>query len=640
MSGPGRNDLCPCGSGKKYKQCCITKQTVTRPQTQSINAWLAQAAQYLNTGNINAAVSACHQILSIKPEQADALNLLGIISFQSSNILAAVDFLKRSVKANPKDASAQNNLGTILRETREPTLAAHHIQKAILLRPDYVDAYINLGNVLQDLGRIDEALIQYQKASALAPSNTAALSNYANALQSLNNHTLAKAALKKLLDINPDHPYALGAYAFSKLHTCDWEGLGQVVATIKNGLYQGKAVCKPFEFLALSRSLEDQYLCAKNFIHQMHPALNIKKTFNYTHNKIRIAYVSADFRQHPVSQLIVGLIEGHTREIFEVIGISLGQDDHSALRTRISNGFDQFIDVTNKTDDEIVHLMHEMEIDIAIDLNGFTTNARTNIFALRAAPIQINFLGFAGTMGAEYYDYIIADNVTIPTQDEAYFSEKILRLPNSFQPNDPTRTISSDIPTRASQGLPEDAFVFCAFNNTYKITPEIFSIWLQLLNQLPKSVLWLSPTTQEAKENLYLKANTQGIDASRIIFATRTENLEDHLARHQLADLFLDTTPYNAHSTASDALSTGLPVLTVMGDTYCGRVATSLLTALNLKELITNSLDEYLNLATQLAESSEKILAIKTKLNAGLKNNDLFNQVSYVYEFETLLQNL
>jgi predicted O-linked N-acetylglucosamine transferase (SPINDLY family) len=344
----------------------------------------------------------------------------------------------------------------------------------------------------------------------------------------------------------------------------------------------------------------------------------------YKHDRIRVAYISSDFRTHSVSHLIAGLIEGHNKARFDTIGISLQPEESSGTGQRIKHAFGSFVDVSKMTDQKIAQLIHGREIDIAIDLNGFTRHARTNIFAGRPAPIQVNYLGYPGTMGAPYIDYIIADQIVVPTHQQDFYSEKIVYMPNSFQANDRERSISDKIFTRTELGLPPNGFVFCCFNTSYKINPDVFGIWMRILNQVSDSVLWLVADNKIAENNLRREAAANNISGDRLIFAPRIQYAE-HLARLPSADLFLDTAPFNAGTTASDALWAKLPVLTRLCDGFSGRMAASLLTAIGLSELITSTRQEYTELAIALATNPKQIAALKHRLSQNLLTKPLFN---------------
>lgn len=636
----GRNDLCLCGSNKKYKHCCINKLTAAPASVISdskITDALNLAARLLETGRLNDAVAMCQRILQMSPEHAATLNLLSIMAFRAGNLDVAINLLNRSVAKNPNYADAYNNLGVIYRERHAVNQAARFFEQALHINPNYVDALINYGGILQDLQRYDEALAFYRRILLIKPDHTGALSNLGNVMQELNRHAEAIEVFMKLLSIDAEYEYAYGGIVYSRMHCCDWQNFEADAKYISRKISEGKRICKPFELLPVSESAAEQFSCSKIFVQHLYPAANLNSNVSGhpVRDKIRVAYLSADFRQHPVSQLLVEVIEQHDRDRFEIFGISFGLDDQSALRHRIVNAFDRFIDVSQQSDDEIASLLRAQKIDIAIDLMGFTTNARMGIFSRKLVPVQATFLGYAGTTGADYIDYIVADNVVIPDEDIEYYSERVVRLPGCFQPGDSQREISASVPSRVAAGLPEHGFVFCAFNNHYKITPYIFDVWMRLLRQIEGSVLWLSPCTPIARENLLREAKLRGVGAERLIFAERTKGLADHLARHQLANLFLDTSPYNAHTTANDALWAGLPVLTLMGSTFAGRVAASLLSAIDLAEMVAHSLDEYEALALQLANNPAMLNSIKDKLIVEKNTSRLFNTSVYRQHLES-----
>ncbi len=356
-------------------------------------------------------------------------------------------------------------------------------------------------------------------------------------------------------------------------------------------------------------------------------------------DKIRLGYISSDFRDHPVAVLIVEMIERHDRSRFHVTGYSIGPDDNGALGQRLQAGFDKFVDLRSLSTRQAADRINQDGIDILIDLNGYTRFSRPEILAFKPAPIQVNFLGYPGTMGVDYMDYIIADDVCIPPEYDQFYTEKVVRLPDTYQPNDRKRAVSEHTPTRAQCGLPEEGFVFCSFNNSYKITPDFFALWMKLLAKVPGSVLWLLETNPVVGKNLRRVAAVWGIDPDRLVFAPRLP-LAEHLARHRLADLFLDTLPYNAHTTTSDALWVGLPVLTCRGETFAGRVAASLLTAMQMPELIVDSIQDYESTALRLATDPALMSAIRSKLQGNLTTAPLFDTETYIKNFEAALLNM
>jgi len=465
------------------------------------------------------------------------------------------------------------------------------------------------------------------KAISLQPNLPEAWSNKATALKDLKRYQEAIDHYSKALDINPSMPYLRGEILHLQMKIGDWTNFDESIKKITEEMVSGNKVIMPFAALALFNSEEMNckvaYIAADATSNSQ--ILNTSPISSYQNKKIKLAYYSADFRSHPTAYLMSRLFKLHNRDQFEIYAFSLlngGEND--AMRKQLVPYFDHFIDVENLSDQEVVALSREHKIDIAVDLGGQTMDARTGIFALRAAPIQINYLGYPGTMAGQHHDYIIADAVTIPLANQKFFSEKIIYLPDSYQVNDDQKQISSRVFSKEELGLPSDKFVFCCFNNNFKITPEIFTIWMNILKNVQDSVLWLFEDNDFIKANLTKEAESQGIAGDRLIFAKRIGQ-QDHLARHRVADLFLDTLPYNAHTTASDALWSGLPVITIIGNSFPGRVAASLLQAIDLPELITHSREEYESLAIKLARDPEELKKIKGKLDNNRLKMHLFD---------------
>jgi len=400
-------------------------------------------------------------------------------------------------------------------------------------------------------------------------------------------------------------------------------------------LRAGKRVLTPIQATAIVPSVSDQLICSRIWAADQSPpaAEPLWRGENYRHERIRLAYLSADFHSHATAALMAGVFEAHDRQRFETIAVSYGPDDGSFMRARLTSAFDRFLDVRNKSDLEIGRMLRAHEVDIAIDLKGYTQDSRSGILALRAAPVQVHYLGFPGTMGAPYVDYILADRTVIPAEHVSQYSERIVTLPDSYQCNDRARPIAPVTPSRADAGLPETGFVFCSFNNSFKIGPQLFDLWMRLLKQVDASVLWLLQDNPAAARNLKREAERRGVAADRLVFAPR-DNLDRHLARQRLADLFLDTLPYGAHTTASDALWAGVPVLTCAGDTFAGRVAASLLHAAGLPEMITYTLDDYEELALKLVRDAGTLSAITRKLRDNRETSPLFDTVRITRHLE------
>jgi len=437
-----------------------------------------------------------------------------------------------------------------------------------------------------------------------------------------------------LLARDPGHPYSAGNLVFCRLQCCDWAHLETDRRTIVARLRLGQRVVPPVLSVALLDSAADQMGAAQIVARdRFPPAPALWRGESYRHDRIRVAYVSADFHAHATAALTAGVFEAHDRGRFETVAISFGRDDESAMRKRLERAFDRFIDMRGKSDMEIARAIRELEIDIAVDLKGYTSDARPAVFSSRPAPLQVNYLGFPGTMGAPFIDYLIADPIVVPNAQKAFYAEKIVWLPDTYQPNDRSRDVA-DVPVdRVRAGLPPSGVVFCCFNNSYKIQPQIFDAWMRLLKGVEESVLWLLEDNAAATRNLQREAAARGVDPARLVLAPRAP-LPEHLARHTLADLFLDTLPYNAHTTASDALWMGVPIVTCKGNTFAGRVAASVLHAAGLLELATESLEDYETLALRLARDPAALANIKTKLVARRGTTPLFDVVRFTRHLE------
>ena len=436
----------------------------------------------------------------------------------------------------------------------------------------------------------------------------------------------ALASFDRALAVEPEHPGAFSGLADTARNLCDWERAAKIADEIQTHVASRKSVIAPLVLLGYCDDAALQLECAKQYIDYRIPARPPSlwdRTPHRRSGKIRIGYMSSDFRQHPVAFQLADLLERHDRACFEWMGISLGNDDGSAIRARIVSAFDAFHDLQSQSDAEAADFLRNLELDILVDLNGHTQNSRFGILARRPAPVQVNYLGYAGTMGADFIDYVIADKFTVPMEQQRFFAEKIVHLPGCFLVNDATRPIGV-APTRADAGLPDQGFVFCCFNNSWKITAPIFGVWMRLLQAVPGSVLWLRDGNDSVKHNLRREAAARGIDPQRLVFAARLE-LDVHLARHALANLFLDTLPYNAHTTGSDALWSGLPVITCAGQSFVSRVAASQLHAIGLPELVTDSLESYEALAIKLVRDKGLLQSLRRRLEDNRLSTLLFD---------------
>jgi protein O-GlcNAc transferase len=479
--------------------------------------------------------------------------------------------------------------------------------------------------VLQALKRNAEALADFEKALTLDPSLAEALVNRATLRWTQEGDQAgAVADLKAALVLDPDQPYAPGELLHLKMHGGDWENFEAEKSLIDQGVRAGRRVVRPFVYQALSSSPADLQACSRTFAANLFPRFEQPPSFRHNHDRIRIGYVSGEFRQQATAYLMAGLYELHDREKFEVIAIDNGGGDGSATRRRLEASFDRLIYINQVTDEEAAARIRAEEIDILVNLNGYFGAPRMGVFARRSSPIQVNYLGFPATLGAPYMDYIIADRVVIPEGERHFYDEKVVWLPHSYQVNDRKQTIAQEVPSRAALGLPQNGFVFCNFNQSYKITPDVFASWMRVLNAVDTSVLWLWNARPPFPANLLQQAERHGVAPDRLIFAPSLPH-EQHLARLKQADLFLDSLPYNAHTTASDALWAGLPLLTCAGTSFPGRVAASLLNAVGMPELVTRCLADYEKSAIRLAKDPETLQAIRQKLANNRLTTPLFD---------------
>lgn len=632
-------------------------------------------------GRLDEAESLYRSILAFQPAHFGALHLTGLVHHQRGAYAAAVDWIGRAIAVDPAAPEPHSNLGLTLLQLRRPEEALASVERSLKLKPDvpaalnnrgnallalnrplealadydraiavqsnFILAHNNRGNTLRALGRPEEALLAYASALQFMPNYPDALNNRGRTLYELKRYDEAAQSFARLIAVAPQQPYASGMLFASRLDHCDWTNYEASSSAIVAAIERGERADVPFALFSHALSLKAQLDCARLFVAAEYPGnvapLIVKPAER--HERIRLAYVSADFHEHATAYLMAELLETHDRDRFEVTGISYGPDNASAMRTRLKAAFDHFVDSRDMSDRAVAELMRDRGIDIAIDLKGYTAGNRVGIFAYRGAPLQVAYLGFPATTGAPFIDYLIADRHVVPSEMEASYSEKIVRLPDSYQVNDRQRRIADSAPSRADAGLPEQGFVFCSFNNSYKIRPAAFDVWMKLLRTVEGSVLWLLDDNAAAVARLKAEAEARGISSSRLVFAPRVP-LDQHLARHRLADLFLDTFPVNAHTTASDALWAGLPLVTLQGETFTSRVASSVLAAVGLSELVTRSWADYEALALKLAHDPAALARLKAhlqsvRLTAPLFDTDRFRcnlESAYITMYERALR--
>ena len=574
------------------------------------------------------------EIIEIEKENFQAMHLLGIIFFQQKDYDQGIQFIEKSLQINNKNYSALNNLGNIFLELKKYPEAIEKYKKALNLNKNYTAAIYNLGNVYKATSKYKIALEYYYKAIISDPKFFDAYYDYAELLERTGRTEDALIYYSKLLELSPEYPYLLGSIARSKLSICEWKSLDEEIEKIKNNLFN-KKIINAFDILLITDSLEHQTKAIKQYSEDKFPStaavIDLKQENN---NKIKIGYYSSDFSNHAVGYSIVQLFEFHNKKKFEVYAFYFGKKNDETTK-KISKECKEFIDVSNISDFELINLSKKIGINIAINLNGFTSNSRTKIFSNRISPIQINALGYPSTMMVSYMDYIIADQVVIPEKNQKFFKEKIIYLPSFYQISNDKKKISNKNYTYKDFNLPSDKFIFCCFNNILKINPNIFSLWMKILKKNENSVLWLKSNKTNVIKNLKLEADKCRVESDRIIFANKLESSEDYLASYKLADLFLDTFPYNAHVTGCDALYSGLPILTLCGESFASRVGASLLNTLNMNELIAYSETEYVNKAYNLSINKKKIKELKQELSNPLTISKLFNSKLYVEKIET-----
>jgi predicted O-linked N-acetylglucosamine transferase (SPINDLY family) len=556
---------------------------------------------------------------------------------------AAVAYLRETLSKLGRDFEVLTVLADMEAAQNDFASAGPHYQEALEIKPESDVVHNNYGNMLQSVGNLDAAMAHYKEAIHINPSFYQALQNLCNILNARKDYAQSLQYLEQVCALNPQSPYLAGMQMNARLHTCTWDNWLTHKSEVESGVSLGQKTVNPFPPLAFFTNVELLSKCAALWTKNECPERNvlpaIKKRSRLPGQKIRVGYYSADLYTHATALLMAGVLEVHDREKFEWIAFSFGPVQDDALSGRVRAAFDQFIDVRSYSDRVVAQLSREMEIDIAVDLKGFTQDARTGIFAERAAPIQVNYLGFPGSMGASYIDYIIADSVIITDELKQHYSEAVVRLPHCYQTNDNKRLISDVIPTRLSQGLPELGRVLCSFNNNYKITPQVFDVWMRVLNRFPDCVLWLLQDNPRAMENLKREAEARGVDPGRLVFAPRLRN-EDHLSRHRLADLFIDTFPCNAHTTASDALWAGLPMVTCAGETFASRVAASLLNTMSMPDCVTYDLVSYEKKILDLLEKSDSLPDLRARVALARKTSPLFSTDEIARHLESAFEQM
>jgi predicted O-linked N-acetylglucosamine transferase (SPINDLY family) len=563
--------------------------------------------------------------IKLNPNLAEVWTNRGIVLNDLKRHEEALASHDRCLELKPDSAKAWRNRGVALSNLKRHEAALASYERSIELKPDSAEAWSNRGAALNDLKRHEEALASSDRSIELKPDYAEAWSNRGIALNDLKRHEEAAESHLKADSLKKQKSFDLGRAHHQMMLSCNWTNYGIYTQRINEGIERGDVVSEPFGYQGIAESELLLKKCAEAYCNHEFPAnLSLFSLNRSRKSRIKIGYLCGEFRNQATSHLMTGIWEHHDSSKFELFGLDSGGEDDSDYRKRIKIAFPNFSDISRLSDFETARFISENGIDILVNLNGYFGKARQGVFALKPAPISINYLGFPGTIGASYIDYLIADEIVIPRESIEFYTEKIIYLPFSYQANDDQRAISSRAFTRADFGLPENNFIFCCFNNNYKITPSMFATWMEILKATSQSSLWILRDNGEAEKNLIAEAINYGINPNRLIFASRMKSSE-HIGRHKLADLFLDTLPYNAHTTASDALWAGLPLLTLKGKTFPGRVGASLLNAIGLPEMVTYSYEEYANAAIALAKNPTKLTAIKTKLAQNRLTTPLFN---------------
>jgi predicted O-linked N-acetylglucosamine transferase (SPINDLY family) len=603
-------------------------------QRASLETLISLGSGFLGLRDYSRALGLFERLAAASPRSVKALIGKGIALNGENRHEEAIAALEAALALDARDAEALIGKGVALKALRRLPEAIETYRRAIEVAPHNPNAHLNLGNALALLNRHEEALVCYERVLSLDPNSAEALNYEGNSLNALNRQSEAVARFEKAVALDPGVTEALSSLVYTKQRRWNWVGLPEQRQFLLDRVRAQQYVANPFALLGICDDPELHQIAARAYTRETLPSPPaVQPPPAEQRQRLRIGYFSADFRNHAVMQLLVGALECHDRDAFEIHAFSYGPETEDTMRARIRATMDHFHECARMSDGAITAMARQAGIDIAVDLNGYTQDARLAPFAQRLAPVQVSYLGYPGTVGADFLDYIVADATILPLDQQRFYDEKIVHLPDSYQANDDRRVIAPETPSRVEAGLPADGFVYCCFNNAYKITPEVFASWMRILNAVPDSVLWLLANDAEAMDHLRIVAAGQGIDPARLVFAPYLPSAK-HLARHRLADLFLDTLPYNAHTTASDALWAGLPVLTQMGQAFAGRVAASLLNAVGLPEMITRDAAAYEALAIAIGRDPARAAALKAKLAAALPTAPLFNTPRFTRHLE------
>lgn len=581
------------------------------------------------------ALDAYGECIARRPSFADAYNNRGVVQRELGRMEEALADYDRALALDPAASRAHNNRGVVLRALRRFDAALASYTRAIEIDPGFAEAHCNRGSVLADLGRLPEALESQERAIAASPGHVDAWVRRGVALTDLRHHGAAAQSLRRALDLDPTRDWVEGLWLQAKLRICDWHGFEEHLAHLTARIARGERASLPFPCLLLvdSPALHRQCAAAWADAWAASGPLAPAPVARERPARLHIGYFSADFHEHATAYLMAGVLEQHDRAAFEVTAFSFGPRTGDPMQLRMAHAVERFVDVRERSDDDVVRLARELHVDIAVDLKGYTDHARTAIFAARAAPVQVNYLGYPGTMAAPFMDVVLADRTVVPEDSQGDYTERVAYLPGCYQVNDAVRAVDATPTSRAAQGLPAEGFVYCCFNNSFKILPAVFEGWMRVLERVPGSVLWLLADDPLAADNLRREASRRGIDEARLVFAERIAQ-GAHMARLPLADAFLDTFPYNAHTTASDALWSGVPLVTRAGQSFASRVAASLLQEVGLPELVAATREDYEALAVRLASDAAWRGDIRARLASARHASGLFDPRRHARELE------
>ena len=596
---------------------------------------------YLQKGSVELSISFYRKVSEIDKDHFNNLNNLGGALATISKYAEAIDVFKKTLNIKPDYSDAYSNIGNCYLYIKDHKNSIENFKKAIDLKKENSFAFNGLGSVYKELDDNDNAIINYKEAVKIKPDYFIAYYNLGTTLSTIRNFEEAKEAFEKVLELKPDHNYTIGKLIHTKMMLSDWSNLDTNLNNMISSINAKKKVIDPFPVLSLIDDPLIHKINADIFVDYKFNTLSIKKVESYPRKeKIKIAYFSPDFREHPTLYLMMDVFNLHDKSKFDVYAFSFGPRGKGDAYKKSKGLFKEFFDVKNMTDEEIINLCKEIGIEIAIDLCGYTSWNKASIFYKRVAPIQINYLGYAGTMGGSFMDYIIADKILIPESHKKFFAEEVIHMPNCYQANPKNLKISNKKLNKTDFGLPENQIIFCNFNASYKITPTMFTAWTNIMKKVPNSVLWLMGTKgNSSSENIWREGEKRDIDRKRIIFTKYMES-EDHLNRLKLVDIFLDTFPYNAHTTSSDAIRMGIPIVTLIGKSFASRVSASILNQVNMSQLVVNNIEDFEKVAIELATKKDKLKDTKDEMKKNIQDSKLFDSLTFTKDLEKIYQDL